>query len=94
MDKFFHVFTLHSSSLLCSDNMLSPELSPVLCTAIRLQATNISATLEPLLQTTTIVIVEPCALNAEVSAFHTEVPGQSARLSINVKIFIIIIFLC
>ncbi len=29
MDKLFHVFTLHSSSLLCSDNMLSPELSPV-----------------------------------------------------------------
>jgi hypothetical protein len=53
MDKFFHVFTLHSSSLLCSDNMLSPELSPVLCTAIRLQATNKAATLEPLLQTTT-----------------------------------------
>lgn len=69
MDKFFHVFTLHSSSLLCSDNMLSPELSPVLCTAIRLQATNISATLEPLLQTTTIVIVEPCALNAEALHF-------------------------
>lgn len=29
MDKFFHVFTLHSCSLLCSGNMLPPELSPV-----------------------------------------------------------------
>jgi hypothetical protein len=67
MDKLFHVFTLHSSSLLCSDNMLCHQNSvqfyvlPSDCRLLTYQQL-----WNPLLQTTTtIVTVEPCALNVE-----------------------------